>query len=98
MALIGKATFGRNQFQGKAAAVQQGLCPIYAPRKNISVRGYSEIGLEFARKVVAAQSGETRQIFSVMFSERFWSMNSVIIRRRRGLSEPSLGGLNSTLA
>ena len=28
----------------------------------------------------------------------FWSMNSVIVRRRRGLSEPSLGCLNSTSA
>ena len=63
VALIGEATFGRNQFQGKAAVVQQGLCPVYAPRQNISVRRHSEISLEFARKVVAAQSGETRQIF-----------------------------------
>jgi hypothetical protein len=63
VALIGEATFGRNQFQGKAAVVQQGLCPVYAPRQNISVRRYSEISLKFAREVVAAQSGKTRQIF-----------------------------------
>ena len=54
VALIGEATFGRNQFQGKAAVVQQGLCPVYAPRQNISVRCDSEISLKFAREVVAA--------------------------------------------
>ena len=63
VALISEATFGRNQLQGKAAVIQQGLCPVYAPRQNISVRRYSEISLEFAREVVAAQSGKTRQIF-----------------------------------
>jgi hypothetical protein len=63
VALIGEAAFGRNQFQGKATAVQQALCPIYAPRQNISVRCYSEISLELAREMVAAQSGKSRQIF-----------------------------------
>ena len=63
MALIGEATFGRYQFQGKAAGVQQGLCPIYAPRQNKSVRRHSEVSLEFAREMESAQSGETGQIF-----------------------------------
>ena len=62
VALIGEATFGGNQFQREAAALQQALGPLDAPRKNIRVRGHSEISLEFAREVVAAQSGKTRQI------------------------------------
>jgi len=62
MAPIGEATTGRNQFQRKAAALQQALRPPDAPRKNIRVRSHSEISFEFAREVVAAQSGKTRQI------------------------------------